>query len=147
MEERIELIEGGLAVDDRGQIQFCNDFNMMNIRRFYVVANHQPQFVRAWHGHKKETKYICVLSGAAIVAAVKINDWKNPDKKAPVERFVLSEKKLSVLKVPKGYANGFKTLVADTKIIIFSTSNLEESKGDDFRFEANYWNPWDVQPR
>lgn len=143
----VELIQGGLAIDDRGQIQFCNDFDLSVIRRFYTVSNHASHFIRAWHGHKKETKYAYVVSGAAIVAAVKIDDWDAPSKDLDVKRFVLSEKKPGVLKIPAGYANGFKTLLPDTKIMFFSTSSLEESLGDDYRFEAHYWNPWDVEER
>ena len=147
VEEKPEQIEGGLAVDDRGQIQFCNNFDFKNIRRFYAVLNHEPNFVRAWHGHKKETKYVFVITGAVIVAAVKIDNWEKPNKNTAVQRFVLSEKKSCILKIPAGYANGFKTLTPDTKIIFFSTVTLEESLKDDYRFEAQYWNPWDIEER
>ena len=147
MEEKVEFVEGGIAIDDRGQIQFCNGFDLKSIRRFYIVSNHQPQFIRAWHAHKKESKYVLVITGAALVAAVKIDNWEKPDKKAPVQRFVLSQKKMGVLKIPAGFANGFKTLTGDTKVMFFSTATLEESLKDDYRFEANYWNPWDIQQR
>lgn len=147
MSDKVECIEGGITIDDRGQIQFCNGFDMKNIRRFYIVSNHEPQFVRAWHGHKKETKYAFAVSGAAIIAVVKIDNWDHPDKKGPVRRFVLSEKKPCIFKIPAGYAHGFKTLVADTKVMFFSTSTLKESLNDDYRYEANYWNPWDIKPR
>ena len=43
------LIEGGLAVDDRGSVAFVNDFDLAVARRFYVVSNHSAGFVRAWH--------------------------------------------------------------------------------------------------
>ena len=147
MPEEVKLLEGGLAVDDRGQIQFCNAFDLKPIRRFYVVSNHEAQFVRAWHAHRKEAKFVTVLSGSAIVAAVRIDDWKNPDKNAKVERFVLSEKKPAVLQIPAGYANGFKTLEAGTKILFLSTATLEESAGDDVRYPAAHWNPWVIEPR
>ncbi len=147
MESEIELIEGGIAVDDRGEIQFCNKFSMQGIKRFYVVSNHQSQFVRAWHGHKKEVKYVFVVSGAAVIAAVKIDNWEKPDKNASVQRFVLSAKKSCILKIPAGYAHGSKTLTPDAKVIFFSTATLEESLKDDYRFEAHYWNPWDIEQR
>ncbi len=147
MSDQVELIAGGLAVDDRGQIQFCNDFDLRTIRRFYTVSNHRAEFIRAWHGHKNEMKYVYVVSGAAIVAAVKIDNWDNPGKDLEVARFVLTEKKPGVLKIPAGYANGFKTLQSDTKIMFFSTSSLEESLDDDYRFDAYYWDPWSVEER
>lgn len=147
VQEGVELISGGIAVDDRGQISFCNDFDMRGIRRFYCVSNHEPLFIRAWHGHKKEEKFVYVVSGAAIVAAVMVDDWDKPSKDLEVQRFVLSEKKPAILKIPKGHANGFRTLLPDTKIVFFSTSTLEESLGDDYRFDSYYWNPWNIEER
>lgn len=147
MKEEVQLLEGGLSVDDRGQIQFCNALDLKTVRRFYIVSNHAPQFVRAWHGHKNEAKYVLVISGAAIVAAVEVSDWQNPDKNVKIHRFILSEKKPAVLKIPAGFANGFKTLLPDTKILFLSTATLEESVKDDHRYPANYWDPWSVEPR
>jgi len=147
MNQQVKYIAGGLAVDDRGHIQFCNDFDMTAIKRFYIVSNHTAPFIRAWHGHKKENKFVMVISGAAIFGAVKIDDWENPDHNAKVERFVLSAEKPGLLYIPAGYAHGYKTLVKDAKIMFFSTSTLKESSGDDFRFDYDFWNPWDVVPR
>ena len=147
MIDNVECIGGGIAVDDRGHLQFCNNFDMQGICRFYIVSNHAPQFVRAWHAHKKETKCVFVVSGAAIIAAVKIENWEHPDKNASVERFVLSEKDPKIVKIPAGYANGFKTLVPDTKVMFFSTTSIKESQGDDYRYKADYWDPWYVEPR
>lgn len=147
IEDQVRLIEGGLAVDDRGEVRFCNALDLTPIRRFYMVSNHAPGFVRAWHAHKRECKFAFVLSGAAIVSAVKIDDWSRPSRELKVHRFVLSEKKPAVLSIPAGHANGFKTLTADAKILFLSTATLEESAKDDIRFEAFYWNPWDVEAR
>lgn len=145
--DTLKLIEGGLAVDDRGQVVFVNNFDFKGVKRFYMVSNHSAGFIRAWHAHKKEAKYVLVTQGAAIIGAVKISNWVKPYKKAEVQRFVLSAKKPSILYIPAGYANGFRTLTEDTQVIFFSTSTLEESKGDDFRYEARYWDIWNVEAR
>lgn len=142
-----QLIEGGLSVDDRGDLAFFNDFSFHGIQRFYIVSNHQSGFVRAWHAHRREEKYVSVLHGSAVVAAVFIDDWQNPSPDAEVHRYVLSARKPAILKIPAGYANGFMSLTADTKLIFFSTSTLTESKQDDVRFEARLWNPWLVPER
>ena len=63
------LLEGGLAVDDRGSVAFVNAFDFEGVKRFYVVANHRQGFVRAWHAHRREAKYVTVVTGAAVVAA------------------------------------------------------------------------------
>lgn len=147
MSGKLEYIEGGIAIDERGQIQFCNNFNMKDIRRFYIISNHQTPFIRAWHGHKKETKYAFVAVGAALIAAVKIDNWEHPDKSSVVHRHILSENKPGILKIPAGFAHGFKTLTPDTKVMFFSTLTLEDSLNDDYRYEFDYWNPWEIKPR
>jgi len=81
------------------------------------------------------------------VAAVRIDNWKSPSKDSEVHRFVLSAKQPSAVFIPAGYANGFMSLSEDTRLMFFSTSTLEESKGDDFRYDALYWNPWDIEER
>ena len=141
------LIRGGLAVDDRGQVSFVNDFDFEGVKRFYAVENHSRGFIRAWHAHRKEAKYVMVVRGAALIGAVEIDDWDNPSKDAQVHRHVLSEASPAVLFVPAGYANGFMSLTEDTKILFFSTSSLEDSAGDDIRYDARHWDPWTVEER
>jgi dTDP-4-dehydrorhamnose 3,5-epimerase len=140
-------IEGGSAVDDRGEVGFVNGFHFEGVRRFYIVSNHRAGFVRAWHGHRREAKYMTVVQGATIVAAVAIDNWEHPSKNAQIYRYVLSAQKPAVLFIPAGYANGFMSLTADAKLLVFSTSTLEESQGDDVRFDARYWDPWQVVER
>lgn len=141
------LMQGGLAVDDRGFVAFVNEFDFAGIKRFYVVTNHRPGYVRAWHAHRRETKYVTVLQGAAIVGAVRIDDWDAPSREAPVHRFVLSSAKPSMLLIPAGFANGFMTLTHDAKLVFFSTRSLEESINDDVRYDARYWDVWSVEER
>lgn len=141
------LFKGGLAVDDRGTVSFVNDFNFEGVKRFYVVENHKQGFVRAWHAHKKESKYVMVVKGSAVIGAVQIDDWDKPSKDLKIHRYVLSEKNPSVLFIPAGYANGFMSLSEDAKIIFYSTSELKESLNDDFRFDAHYWEAWQVEER
>ncbi len=141
------LIEGGLAVDDRGEVRFVNGFNFEGVKRFYIVSNHQAGFVRAWHAHRREAKYVLVSHGAAIIGAVKIDDWKKPSPTREVHRFVLSAAKPNILYIPPGYANGFMSLTADTQVFFFSTATIEESRDDDVRFDARYWDIWTVVER
>jgi dTDP-4-dehydrorhamnose 3,5-epimerase len=140
-------IPGGKAFDDRGSLSFINDLDLTMFKRFYIVENHSKGFVRAWHGHKKEAKAVVVVSGAALVAAVKVDNWDSPSKNLQIERVVLSAEKPGALLIPAGYANGFMTLTESAKVMFFSTSSLEESAGDDFRFDARLWNPWNIEER
>ncbi|HEY8601364.1 MAG TPA: WxcM-like domain-containing protein [Thermomicrobiales bacterium] len=141
------LVHGDVAVDDRGQVSFVNGFDVGQARRFFIVSNHQPGFVRAWHGHRRTATYVSAISGAAIVAAVAIDDWERPSRGAPVHRFVLSERKPTMLVIPPGYANGIKTLQADTRLLVFKSLGLEESADDNYRFDARHWDPWDIVER
>ena len=141
------LIEGGLAVDDRGQVTFINGFDFADVKRFYMVSNHTAGFVRAWHAHKQEAKYVLVVKGSALIGAVEIDDWDNPSKESEVQRFVLSEKTPKILYIPQGYANGFMSLTEDAQLMFFSTSSLEESQGDDFRYDSRHWDIWSVVER
>lgn len=147
MDNEIRLIKGGIAVDDRGDVSFVNDFNFQNIKRSYMVSNHAEGFVRAWHGHKMESKYVMVVKGAALIGAIKVDDWVTPSPDLKATRYVLSEKSPSVLFIPAGYANGFMSLTNDAKLIFFSTSTLEESLGDDYRFDSRLWDIWSVEER
>jgi dTDP-4-dehydrorhamnose 3,5-epimerase-like enzyme len=140
-------IPGGKAFDDRGSLTFINDLDVTMFKRFYIVENHSRGFVRAWHGHKKEAKAVVVVSGSALVAAVKVDNWESPSKDLKIERVVLSSDKPTALLIPAGYANGFMTLTDSAKVMFLSTSSLEESAGDDIRFDARLWNPWNIEER
>lgn len=141
------LIHGAISVDDRGEVSFVNDFEMNLVKRFYTVNNHKSRTIRAWHGHKKEKKFVSVIKGAAILAAVKIDNWGNPSKDLYVNRYVLSEKNPSILFIPSGYANGFMTLTEDAKLIFFSSATLKESEMDDYRYVSDFWDPWSILER
>ena len=147
MRQKPHVFNGGLAVDDRGETVFVNEFNFEGVTRFYMVSNHKAGFVRAWHAHRHEAKYITAVSGEAIVGAGKIDNWEKPSKDLPVEQYVISSKKPQVIYVPAGYANGFMSLTSDLKLMFFSTSTLEESAKDDIRYDARYWDIWNVIER
>ena len=148
MADGLRLIAGAAHIDDRGAVSFVNDFDFTPVKRFYMVENHAAGFVRAWHAHRLEEKYALVVQGAALVAAVKIDDWENPSIPDKVDRFVLSSQKPSILYIPKGYANGFKSLTPDMKIMFFSTSTIAESLNDDVRWPPDrFGDVWRVVER
>lgn len=137
---KYDLLTGGKVVDDRGSVSFVNDFNFSSVKRFYQVQNHTVNFIRAWHGHKNEGKYVYVASGSALIGAVSLEDEK-------IFRVVLSAEKPQVLYIPPNHANGFMNLCKNTIIQFFSTSSLDESLNDDIRFPWDKWNIWGVEYR
>lgn len=141
------LLEGGTAIDERGEVGFVNDFAFPGIKRFYTVRNHRMGFVRAWHGHRYEEKFLLAVHGVFLVAAVEVDDWIHPARDAKVWRFVLSAQNPAILHIPAGYANGSMSLTEDAKLIIFSSSTLQESQADDIRFPPRYWDIWALEER
>lgn len=140
MSDSLGIIPGGVAVDDRGSVRFVNDFNFQDVKRFYQVQNHKRDFIRAWHGHHHEAKYVYVASGSALVGAANMETNE-------VNKFVLSSQSPKVLYIPAGYANGFKTLEENTIILFFSTSDINASLNDDIRFPYDKWNIWEEDYR
>ncbi|MCL1829650.1 MAG: glycosyltransferase [Oscillospiraceae bacterium] len=84
--------------------------------------------------------HVWVASGSALVGAAPLDG--KPGDTGAVKKFVLSDKSPSVLFIPKGHYNGFMSLEENTKIIFFSTSTLDESKGDDIRQPYDLWDIW-----
>ena len=144
--EQPKLIDGGLAVDDRGLVRFVNDFDFFCVKRFYQVENHRAGFIRAWHGHKVEAKYAYVAKGSIRIGIVPLDNIELGIHDELVVS-TLSSRAPKVLYIPANYANGFKTLEADTIVQFFSTTTLEESQGDDYRFSYDKIDIWDEDYR
>jgi dTDP-4-dehydrorhamnose 3,5-epimerase-like enzyme len=134
-----KLYKGGIAIDNRGSVAFNNGLQLKNIKRFYIVANKKKNFVRAWHGHKIEAKYMICISGKAKIAAVKINNFRKPSKKIKVHSWIIDSNKPDVVYIPPGYANGTKSITKDMQILVLSNSSLKSSLKDDFRFDKDFW--------
>jgi dTDP-4-dehydrorhamnose 3,5-epimerase len=140
-----KIINGNLAIDDRGVVSFTNEFNFFGVKRFYQVINHKRDFIRAWHGHKLEEKYVWIAKGSAMLGVVPLDAVEGD--LTQVKRFYMSDKKPQILHVPGGNFNGFKTLEENTIIIFFSTGTLEEAAADDFRQNYLKWNIWNEDYR
>lgn len=147
MKGKPKMIDGGLSVDDRGAVGYCNGFGFEGVKRFYTVRNHRSGTVRAWHAHRREVKYVTCVKGAALIGAVGLDDFERPSADLEPETFVLSELTSQVLHVPAGYANGAMTLTDDTILVYFSTATVKESAEDDHRYPARLWDCWEVGER
>lgn len=134
------LLTGDLVTDDRGTVRFVNDFDFKNVKRFYQVNNHRRGFIRAWHAHKHEDKYVYVSSGSALIGVVNLETEE-------IDTFILSENKPRILWIPANSANGFMSLEENTSVIFFSSKTLDESQDDDIRFPYDKWNIWDIEYR
>ena len=142
-----KLITGNRIFDNRGSVRFNNNLIFKNIRRFYTVHNYQKNFIRAWHGHFKEEKFIGCIKGTFQVSAVKIENKKNPNKKNKIFSYFLNQSNNDFVYIPKGFANGSMSLEDNSELLIFSTLTVQDSLKDDYRFEPKYWNPWIINER
>lgn len=75
------------------------------------------------------------LSGAAKLVIVPLDELESYASPVQHRDFVLHPTG-SVVKVPAGCAHGFRTIVPDTQLLVFSDSSLEQSRNDDVRFGA-----------
>lgn len=136
------VLEGNVFKDERGEVGFVKGFSLPEVKRFYTVKNHKKYMIRAWHGHKKEAKFVYALSGKALLGVAAIDNWEKPSKKLHVHTFIMDAKKPTIVYIPPGYVNGFQSLTTNARLMFFSTSTFEESVADDIRFEKDYWNIW-----
>ncbi len=59
----MKIIEGSSFQDNRGFIRLINDFDLEKVRCMYLIKP-EVNVIRAWQGHKKESKWFYVLSGS-----------------------------------------------------------------------------------
>jgi dTDP-4-dehydrorhamnose 3,5-epimerase len=135
-------LQGGEFTDARGKLIYFNDFDMKDVKRFYVIEQPDTSIVRAWQGHRFEQKWFYIIQGSFKVVLVQPDDWENPSDELAAEEFDLKSVDPQVLHIPGNYANGFKALQTNSKIIVFSSCTVEESSNDSFRFEKNKWYDW-----
>jgi dTDP-4-dehydrorhamnose 3,5-epimerase len=137
-----KIIHGDFKTDQRGEVTFFNEFDMSFVKRFYVVKHFDNKVVRAWQGHRKERKCFYVLEGAFKIALIKVDNWDNPSLNLEPTIFELSAKSNQVLSIPSGFANGFKALLPNSKMMVFSDMNVQDSIDDTVRYDASLWTCW-----
>ena len=139
--DKPELYKRGESTDFRGSLEYYNDLSISHFKRFYIVSNPTKGTVRAWHGHKIESKLIKVLEGEFIVSLVKIDEWSKPSKDIEIIEYKIDTNS-DIIYVPPGYANGAMNTISNSKIMYFSSLELDDSSKDDYRYDSKYWDPW-----
>ncbi len=133
------LIIGERFSDNRGSLNFFNAFDMSEITRLYEIEPIDKNVIRAWQGHQYEKKWFHCISGSFVINLIKLDNFEMPSNNLVSTRFLLEAKKPSVLEISGGYANGFKANEKNSKLMVFSNFDLEESKNDDFRYDLKTW--------
>ncbi|GAA3779579.1 WxcM-like domain-containing protein [Flavobacterium ginsengiterrae] len=134
-----KIIQGGSFSDHRGNISYVNDFSFTDIERFYIISNSKENPIRAWQGHKLDTKNFYCISGSFNIHFVKIDNWENPSKDLTIESVFVSESDSKIIHIPAGYANAVESLEENSRLISFSTLPLGNVKEDDVRYPLDYW--------
>lgn len=137
--QKPSLIEGGAFEDERGKLEFVNNFNLTKAKRFYITTNNSTQLFRGWQGHKIEKRWFYCIKGVFEIKLIKIDNWKNPSDNLKIEEFILDEKTPQVLFIPNGYINGFRATVEESKLLIFSDYLLNEITDDEVRYHPEKW--------
>ena len=137
------IIKGGSYTDERGGLEFYNDFDMSQIKRVYFTTHFDTEVIRAWQGHTIESRWFCSVKGSFQVKLIEIDNWKNPSDELKVLEYTLTAEKQEILYIPKGYVNGFKALKNNSKLMIMSDYGFNEIENDEIRFDKNKWSKWD----
>ncbi|MCY4780756.1 WxcM-like domain-containing protein [Sphingobacterium sp. UT-1RO-CII-1] len=135
----ISFIKGGAAADHRGEIRFVNDFDMTNVKRFYIITNADTELVRGWRAHRIEERWFYVLSGAFVVDIVKIDDWEKASRDLPVEQEIMRASEQRVLHVPIGHGLAWRALEPNSELLVFANSKIEDAKLDDYTYSVDYF--------
>src|SRR5690606_13022096 len=138
-EKIVESIIRGVAHDHRGQIRFVNDFDMTEVKRFYIIKNADTELVRGWRAHRMEQRWFYVLSGTFIMDLVKIDNWDNVSPDLPIEKRILKAGDQRVLHVPTGYGTAFQALEPDSELLVFADYGIDNAKNDDYTWTQDFF--------
>lgn len=128
--------------DERGDIFFSNQTSLTNFSRFYFIKHKNTSIIRAWQGHKYESKIFIPIKGVFLLAWVKIDNFEFPSKELKAETIILSSKNYKSVYIPPGYANGLKALEKNSIIQVFSEFDNEKSVEEKIRFPKENWLNW-----
>lgn len=134
-----KLIQGGEHIDSRGVVTFLNDFDMTQVKRFYIIQNADSDVVRAWRAHKIEQRWLYVVDGEFLIRVVKIDDFGTPNRNADIEDYLISAKTNQVLHIPVGYATSVQAKVDQAKLLVFADYEIENAKLDNYLYPQDYF--------
>ena len=133
------LISGGNHKDERGILNFNNDFDMSQVKRMYLIENVDTFFKRGWQGHKIEQRWFSAIIGKFKIEVIKIDDWENPSKKLEKTTFEISSKNTDVLYIPSGYVTGIQSIIKYSKLLVMSDYKLG-TISDDYKYPLDFFN-------
>ena len=134
-----EKICGGEHSDARGLLRFNNKLDLVDFKRAYIIENSNLFPFRGWHGHLHESKIFICTSGAVRIGAVRMPRTRTAGVDSKIHTFDLVGLSTDAVFVPSGFANGILSLEPNSSVLVFSSSTLEESQSDDYRYPPSQW--------
>ncbi|MFD2554238.1 WxcM-like domain-containing protein [Sphingobacterium tabacisoli] len=135
----IKSIEGGIASDHRGAIRFVNEFDMTQVKRFYIIQNKDTELVRGWRAHRVEQRWFYVLSGSFALDTVKVDDWDNASPDLEIERRILKAEDKQVIHVPVGYGTAFQAIEEGSELLVFADYGIDHAPNDDYTWPSDFF--------
>ena len=133
------ITKGNHHQDERGIIEFNNDFNALGIKRIYSIENADTHFIRAWQGHRIEQRWFSAVVGSFTIKLIEIDNWAQPSKDLPQIEFILNAENLDILHMPAGFISSIRANENSSKLMVFADFILGEV-ADEYRFPQDYFN-------
>ena len=101
---------------------------------YITVCN--PNWVKAWHYHKKQDDHFCVIHGRVKIVLYDIR--KKSKTYGVVNQYVFSAKKPQLFRIPKKVVHGFECIGnEECWILNLPTRLYNYKKPDEYRFSLN----------
>ncbi|MDP8247770.1 MAG: dTDP-4-dehydrorhamnose 3,5-epimerase family protein [Candidatus Tritonobacter lacicola] len=124
--------------DERGflmEILRCDEEMFERFGLVYVSMNY-PGVVRAWHYHKLQTDFFCVVKGMAKVVIYDSREGSTTT--GEVNEFFIGEHDPSLVRIPVGVMHGYKTVGAVPCLLLnFPTVPHNKEKPDEYRVDPH----------
>ncbi|MEO5893953.1 MAG: hypothetical protein ABIQ31_27090 [Ferruginibacter sp.] len=138
------LLKGDTFTDHRGILQYVNETDPGNYRRFYLITHPDTSVIRAWQGHMIEEKGFYAINGSFTIAVVTPTDFLNPADDEVPEFFHLTAGNNNFLRVAGGSYTGIKAITPGATLLVLSGLDVEGSKKDDYRQPSEKWVNWET---
>lgn len=147
MIDGVKIIPKKQIIDERGKIMHMlrnDDANFTKFGEIYFSYSH-PNTVKAWHLHRRMTvNYVCVVGKIKLVL---FDDRDESSTKGNLEEVFLTTDNYSLVTVPPGIWNGFKS-IENKYSIIANCSDIPHNPDEMLRkpFDDPYFNyDWNVR--
>lgn len=136
-------------VDERGSLMEmlrADDDIFEKFGQAYVSLNY-PGVIRAWHYHRRQTDYFCVVKGMVKVALYDAREGSPTY--GEVNEFFIGERNNLLIKIPPGVYHGYKTIGVEPSLLInFPTEPYDRANPDEYRVpydSADIPYNWDIR--